>query len=101
MQFHNEGGGDRGEIYSPDYFYIYIWAYLTCLACKSTGIYSLDCFQQGARTSRFGAKPPAPQYYKVVDFRDNLWKLALRGHLNTDVRARFRTHNRWIPSSTP
>ena len=41
--------------------------------------------------SRFGAKPPAPQYYKVATtsrLRDNLWKLALRGHLNTDVRAR-------------
>ena len=23
-----------------------------------------------------------------------------RSPLNTDVRARFRTHNRWIPSST-
>ena len=44
----------------------YIWAYLTFLACKSPGIYPVDCFQQGARTSRFGAKPPAPQYYKVA-----------------------------------
>ena len=40
--------------------------YLTCLACKSSGIYPVDCFQQGARTSRFGAKPPAPQFYKVA-----------------------------------
>ena len=40
--------------------------YLTCLACKSPGIYPVNCFQQGARTSRFGAKPPAPQYYKVA-----------------------------------
>ena len=39
---------------------------LTCLACKSSGIYPVDCFQQGARTSRFGAKPPAPQYFKVA-----------------------------------
>ena len=39
---------------------------LTCLACKSSGIYPVDCFQQGARTSRFGAKPPAPQFYKVA-----------------------------------
>ena len=36
------------------------------LACKSSGIYPVDCFQQGARTSRFGAKPPAPQFYKVA-----------------------------------
>ena len=42
--------------------------YLTCLACKSPGIYPVDCFQQGARTSRFGAKPPAPQYYKVATY---------------------------------
>ena len=81
-------------------FYIYIWAYLTCLACKSPGIYPVDCFQQGTRTNnRFGAKPPAPQYYKVATIRDNIWKLALSGHLNTDVRARFRTHNRWIDHS--
>ena len=35
---------------------ILIWfsTYLTCLACKSPGIYPVDCFQQGARTSRFG-----------------------------------------------
>ena len=38
----------------------------------------------GARTSRFGAKPPAPQYFKVEN--DNLWKLASTGHLNTDAR---------------
>ena len=25
----------------------------------------------------------------------------MRGHLNTDVRAWFRTHDHWIPSSTP
>ena len=47
-------------------FIFYIWAYLTCLACKSPGIYPVYCFQQGALTSRFGAKPPAPQYYKVA-----------------------------------
>ena len=40
--------------------------YLTCLACKSSGIYPVDCFQQGARASRFGVKPPAPQFYKVA-----------------------------------
>ena len=40
--------------------------YLTCLACKSPGIYHVNCFQQGACTSRFGAKPPAPQYCKVA-----------------------------------
>ena len=33
-----------------------------CLACKSPGIYPVNCFQQGAHTSRFGAKPPVPQY---------------------------------------
>ena len=48
------------------YIFIYIWAYLTCLACKSPRIYPVNFFQQGARTSRFGAKPPAPQYYKVA-----------------------------------
>ena len=37
----------------------------------------------------FGAKPPAPQYYNVARLRDNLWKLALRGHLNTMSDAGF------------
>ena len=55
-------------------------------------------FHPYGRTSRFGAKYPAPLYYRSSD---NLWKLALRGHLNTDARAWFRTHNHWIPSSTP
>ena len=48
------------------YFIFLFRTYLTCLACKSSGIYPVDCFQQGARTSRFGAKPPAPQFYKVA-----------------------------------
>ena len=62
---------DYSEYYSHHkiclYFILYyIWEYWTCLACKSRGIYPVDYFQQGARTSRFGAKPPAPQYYKVA-----------------------------------
>ena len=48
------------------FFFFRFRTYLTCLACKSSGIYPVDCFQQGARTSRFGAKPPAPQFYKVA-----------------------------------
>ena len=46
----------------PTFFFFDLSStYLTCLACTSPGTYPVDCFQQGARTSRFGAKPPAPQ----------------------------------------
>ena len=29
---------------------------------KKESVYPVNCFQQEARTSRFGAKPPAPQF---------------------------------------
>ena len=32
----------------------------------------------------------------AYNIRHNLWKLALRGHLNTDTQARDRTRNIWL-----